>query len=116
MKTTVLPPAWVIVYGALPVRFEPDVVLLDVREYDEWRSGHAEEAQHIPMGEVPARMGEIDTDKDVFVICHSGGRSHRVATYLRRNGYEASNVDGGMLAWVRAGRPVIGVDGAFGTV
>jgi len=102
--------------AALPARFAADVVLLDVREHDEWRRGHAEEAQHIPMGEVPGRIGEIDIDKEIFVICHSGGRSQRVATYLRRSGYEASNVDGGMLAWVCAGRPVIGADGAPGTV
>ena len=102
--------------SALPPVFGEAAVLLDVREDDEWRLGHAPGAQHIPMGDVPARIGEIDPDKDLFVICHSGGRSHRVALYLQRNGYEAANVDGGMLAWVEAGRPVVTDDGAPGAV
>lgn len=83
------------------------VRLLDVREDDEWAAGHIDGAQHIPMGDVPARLGELDADDPVLVICHAGGRSERVARYLNRNGYEASNVDGGMLAWVQAGKPVV---------
>ena len=41
------------------------------------------------------------------MICHAGGRSIRVALYLQRNGFEPVNVDGGMLAWAQAGRPVV---------
>lgn len=82
------------------------VVLLDVREDDEWQSGHAAGAQHIPMGDVPSRLGEIDADATLYVICHAGGRSLKVSQYLARNGYEPINVTGGMLAWVGAGRPV----------
>ena len=102
--------------SALPPEFGEAAVLLDVREDDEWQLGHAPGAQHIPMGDVPARIGEIDPDKDLFVVCHAGGRSHRVALYLQRNGYDAANVDGGMLAWARAGRPVVTDDGAQGAV
>lgn len=102
--------------SALPPEFGEAAVLLDVREDDEWRLGHAPDAQHIPMGDVPARIGEIDPDKELFIVCHSGGRSHRVALYLQRIGYEASNVDGGMLAWARAGRSVVTDDGAPGAV
>ena len=53
-----------------PSEFGESAVLLDVREDDEWQRGHAPDAQHIPMGDVPARIDEIDPDKDLFVICH----------------------------------------------
>ncbi len=100
----------------LPTSFGGAVVLLDVREDDEWRRGHAPGAQHIPMGDVPARMAEIDADAELFVICLAGGRSQRVAQYLARNGYEAANITGGMLAWARSGRPVVTEEGGVGTL
>ncbi|MGB0972888.1 MAG: rhodanese-like domain-containing protein [Mycobacterium sp.] len=100
----------------LPTSFGPAVVLLDVREDDEWQRGHAPGAQHIPMGDVPARMAEIDSDAELYVICLAGGRSQRVAQYLARNGYEAANIAGGMLAWARAGRPVVTEEGGAGTL
>jgi rhodanese-related sulfurtransferase len=100
----------------VPVTFDQSAMLLDVREDDEWQRGHAEGALHIPMGDVPARMAEIDTDAALFVVCHAGGRSQRVAHYLARNGYEPINVAGGMLAWAGAGRAVVTDDGSAGTV
>lgn len=102
--------------GAVPTAFDGSAVLLDVREDDEWQRGHAAGAQHIPMGDVAARMAEIDPDAELYVVCHAGGRSLRVAQYLARNGYTPVNVDGGMLAWVGAGRPVITPDGTPGSI
>ncbi len=100
----------------LPTDFEPGTVLLDVREHDEWRQGHAAGALHIPMGEVPARVSEVDPRAKLYVICKVGGRSQKVAQYLARNGYEPINVSGGMLAWANAGRPVVTDDGGPGSV
>jgi rhodanese-related sulfurtransferase len=100
----------------VPVTFGDSVVLLDVREDDEWQQGHVEGAQHIPMGDVPARIAEIDGDATLYVMCHAGGRSQRVAQYLARNGFEPINVTGGMSAWAAAGRPVVTDDGGVGTV
>ena len=100
----------------VPTSFDESVVLLDVRENDEWQRGHAEGAQHIPMGEVPARIGEIDPGAKLFVVCHLGGRSLRVARYLAQNGYEPINVCGGMQAWAEAGRPVVTDGGGVGTI
>lgn len=113
MDDTAVPQAAI---GDVPTTFDESVVLLDVREDDEWQRGHAPGAQHIPMGDVPARMAEIDTDAQLYVICHAGGRSQRVAQYLVRNGYEPVNVSGGMLAWAHAGRPVVTDAGGAGTV
>ncbi len=100
----------------LPTEFGSAALLLDVREDDEWSRGHAAHALHIPMGEVPVRLAEVDPDADVFVICHAGGRSQRVAQFLQHNGYRPANVNGGMLAWAAAGRPVVTDTGAPGTV
>lgn len=88
-----------------------DATLLDVREEGEWAAGHAPDALHVPMGEVVARLGEITAHADggtLYVICKSGGRSAQVTAYLAQQGLEAVNVDGGMLAWQSAGRPLSG--------
>lgn len=96
----------------LPTELSESVILLDVRENEEWQQGHAPGAVHIPMAEVPSRIGEIDADADLYVVCKAGGRSLRVVEYLAQIGYEATNVDGGMSAWQQAGRPLVRDDGA----
>lgn len=89
-----------------------DGLLLDVREDNEWAAGHAEGALHIPMSEFVARFGEVteavaDGGRQAFVICRVGGRSAQVTQYLVQQGIDAVNVDGGMLAWEGAGRPMV---------
>jgi rhodanese-related sulfurtransferase len=100
----------------VPTSFDESVVLLDVREDDEWQRGHAPGALHMPMGEVSARIGEIDAGATLFVVCHLGGRSLRVAQYLAQNGYTPVNVSGGMQAWADSGRPVVTDGGGVGTI
>jgi rhodanese-related sulfurtransferase len=84
-----------------------DGILLDVRENDEWAAGHAEHALHIPMGEIVGRIAEVPDGGTVHVICRVGGRSAQVAQYLIAQGVDAVNVDGGMLGWEAAGRPIV---------
>lgn len=100
----------------VPAEPDPSVVLLDVREDDEWQRGHVAGAVHVPMGEIPARMAQLSPDPTYYVMCHLGGRSQRVAQYLARNGYRVANVSGGIQAWADAGRPVITDAGGAGTV
>ncbi|HEY1842438.1 MAG TPA: rhodanese-like domain-containing protein [Mycobacterium sp.] len=102
--------------GGLPAEFGPAAVLLDVREDDEWSRGHAADARHIPMGEVPARFDEIDRSATLYVVCKAGGRSAKVAQLLAQHGYEPINVNGGMLAWAESGRPVVTDDGGAGSI
>jgi rhodanese-related sulfurtransferase len=83
------------------------VVLLDVREDDEWAAGHAAQAMHIPMGEVAGRLAELPADANLFVVCRLGGRSAKVTAYLNANGWDAVNVDGGMRSWADTGRPLV---------
>lgn len=83
------------------------VLLLDVREDDEWAAGHAPNALHIPMSELAARLGELPQDDNLFVVCRGGGRSSRVTAYLNANGWDAVNVAGGMTSWAASGRPMV---------
>ena len=88
-----------------------DAVVLDVREDDEWVTGHIDGATHIPMGEVPARLEELPEADPLYVTCRGGGRSARVAAWLTANGYDAVNVGGGMGEWEAAGRPMVSETG-----
>lgn len=77
-----------------------DVLLLDVREPDEWAAGHAPGAVHIPLGEIPTRLDELpETDEPLAVVCRSGGRSQRAVQWLVQQGFDVVNVEGGMRAW-----------------
>lgn len=103
-----------------PVFTLPDgVVLLDVREDDEWRAGHAPQAVHVPMGQVPQRLEEIVAafpDPPVHVVCRSGLRSAQITAYLAARGLDAVNVEGGMESWLADGRPLVAETSASPTV
>jgi rhodanese-related sulfurtransferase len=79
-----------------------DLLVLDVREAGELaRAAFPFPVLHIPMGELPARIGELPTAGAIVCACHSGGRSASVVQFLRRQGFDAVNLDGGILAWAR---------------
>ena len=83
-------------------------VLLDVREPWEWQTARIEGARHIPMREVPARVGEIERDREVVALCHHGGRSQQVAMFLEKNGFaKVHNLVGGVDAWSRTVDPAV---------
>ncbi len=87
--------------------------LLDVREDDEWAAGHIPDAVHIPMSGLLDRVAEVPKDGDVVVVCKVGARSAQVAAYLRQHGWtNVSNLDGGVVDWVRAGKPFVTDTGA----
>jgi sulfur-carrier protein adenylyltransferase/sulfurtransferase len=87
-----------------------DVVLVDVREPHEWNAGHVEAAQHIRLAELPNRLSEIPKDRDVVMICRSGGRSEHARQYLAQAGYaRVRNMVGGMMRWAREVDPNVRV-------
>ena len=82
-------------------------LLIDVREPDEWQSGHAPGAKHLPLGQLGRRLAELPGDKELITVCRSGSRSSLAAAQLRRAGFvRVRNMTGGMVAWSRAGLPV----------
>ena len=76
-----------------------DFTLLDVRENEEIAIAKIQSSTHIPMGQIVDRIDEIDKNKPVIVMCHSGGRSARVCVYLAENGYDVTNLAGGINSW-----------------
>ena len=75
--------------------------LLDVREAPELAICQLPGNVHIPMSQLQARIDELDSYKqnDIVVYCRSGGRSAQCVQYMRRLGYKAINLAGGILAW-----------------
>jgi rhodanese-related sulfurtransferase len=103
--------------SALPVNIDvaeayalssnPDVYMIDVREQDEYDSGHIPDIHLLPMSTLEDNLDQIPTDKTVVVTCHTGNRSNQVTQYLRANGYNnVHNMNGGISEWEAAGYPV----------
>lgn len=88
----------------LPDPLPDDLTVLDVREDDEWAAGHLHGATHIPLRQLPGRVEEVPADDQVLVYCKSGGRSAQATAFLQNAGVDAVNLDGGVIAWERAGR------------
>jgi rhodanese-related sulfurtransferase len=82
-----------------------DLVLVDVRERPEWRTGVVTGALRIPLQELSRRTGELPREKTVAFLCRSGHRSLLAARHARRHGIDAASIRGGMLAWSDAGLP-----------
>lgn len=76
-----------------------NINLIDVREDFEVEEGKIKEATHIALGEVEARVDELDKNKHYYLICRSGARSGNAAQFLSEKGYDVTNITGGMLAW-----------------
>ena len=85
--------------------------VLDVREHVEWVHGHIEGAQHIPLRELPERLDEVPTEQTI-VVCTVGARSARAVAWLGQHGRPAVNLDGGMVDWADAGRPMVSETGS----
>jgi len=84
-------------------------LLVDVREKNEWDSGHMPGAVWIPMSEIPNRLSELPRGRDLIFTCRSGRRSGEIKRYLiEEHGYDrVHNLLGGILAWATDGLSVV---------
>jgi glyoxylase-like metal-dependent hydrolase (beta-lactamase superfamily II)/rhodanese-related sulfurtransferase len=107
---------WAMLTSSLPVDVvgidaidsaPPNVLLLDVREPEEFARGHVPNAVNFPQADLATRLEEIPRDRPIMTICQSGMRSLRSAQFLRQQGFEdVASVAGGTAEWRAAGRPV----------
>lgn len=82
--------------------------LLDVREPWEVEKSRIEGSKHIPMGEIPTRVQELDPDEHIIVVCHHGMRSLSVTNWLRQQGFEkVQSMRGGIDGWARTVDPKV---------
>ena len=89
---------------------EEKFYLLDVRTPDEHAIVSLPEATLIPMQEIVDRVGELEAYRQdrIVVFCHLGGRSQRVAMWLREQGFDrAQNMSGGIDAWTQQVDPAL---------
>lgn len=93
----------------------PGLAVLDVREPLEWQHGHIEGAVHVPLMELPQRFQELPVGP-LLVVCRVGARSAQATAYLAQQGLDATNLDGGMLDWAEAGRPMVSETGTTAQV
>src|SRR3954466_1097867 len=101
-------PAELAAWNADAARRKP--VMLDVREPWEFETCSIQGSLHIPMGEIPARVDEVERSGDVVVICHHGGRSMQVAMFLEKQGFSGvCNLTGGVDAWAKTVDPAMPV-------
>jgi len=75
------------------------ILVLDVREPEEYEEGHIPGAILAPISDFMNHMHHIKKDKHYYVVCHSGARSQTVSEYLGKLGYQVTNVMGGMSTY-----------------
>lgn len=102
------PVAEVDVQSMPSVMRDPGVQVVDCRTEREWKSGHLDGAKLMPLGSLGGRMGSLDQDQPVIVVCKSGHRSAIAARQLTDAGFaDVKSLKGGVDAWKRAGHPLV---------
>ncbi|PRR80383.1 rhodanese-like domain-containing protein [Clostridium vincentii] len=81
------------------------IELIDIREDYEYKSGSIKSAKNIPMGKLLNEADKyLNKDKEYYIMCQSGGRSSRACNSLAREGFNVTNVSGGMGSYVGSKR------------
>ena len=73
--------------------------VIDVREVEEVEAGRIPGVTHIPLGLLEFRMHELDKKTPYIMVCRSGGRSGQATAFLEAQGFDVTNMSGGMLEW-----------------
>ena len=90
----------------LAARLTDGAELIDVREPVEYEEAHVPGAKLLPLSDLADNVDEVPADRPVLLICKSGGRSMRAAEFLTTRGRDVTNVAGGTMAWMAAGRDI----------
>jgi rhodanese-related sulfurtransferase len=93
-----------------------EALFLDVRKSHEYDAGHIPGALWLPLRDLPARLDHLDRRVPVVTTCQVGQRSGVAADFLRDQGFDAHNLEGGLDAWVAGGFPLVSSDGRSGRV
>ena len=104
--------------GELPFELPPeraaellvagDVELIDVREPHEREAGHIPGSRHVELATLADSADALPADRPIVFQCRVGARSAMAAFAFRRAGFDAHNLDGGIVAWAERGLPVDG--------
>ncbi len=88
---------------------EPGTVIVDVREDNEYQSGHIPDSIHIPLSAFKSRIDELNKykAKNIILGCRSGSRSGRACNILKKHGFDkVHNMHGGVMAWEKENLPM----------
>jgi rhodanese-related sulfurtransferase len=102
------------VFGLASQFAQQGLVLIDVRQPDEYLELHVPGARLLPLAQLSSHLDQLPEDQRVYLICATGRRSRRAAEWLAEQGRDAVSVAGGTVAWVRAGLPVHRGNGCCG--
>jgi rhodanese-related sulfurtransferase len=81
-------------------------LIIDVREPNEYAQLRAKGAVLLPLGRLNGRVKDLPRDRELLLMCRTGGRSANATQFLAANGFEnVTNVSGGIMAWHKAGLP-----------
>jgi rhodanese-related sulfurtransferase len=81
-------------------------MVIDVRQPEEYRTGHIAAAKLIPLDELKQRLNELPKNREIFCVCASGSRSRSATKILVGAGYNVFDMKGGMGMWQKSGLPV----------
>lgn len=96
-------------HAAMQLINHKNALVLDVREEQEFKSGHILNAKWIPLGKLAERLGELEKyrERPILAVCRSGHRSGIACAILGKNGFaQAYNLGGGVTAWQKANLPL----------
>ena len=86
---------------------EKTLRVIDVRQPAEIAAGTVPNAEAMPMHTIPLRMGELNKDEKLVLVCRSGARSAQACAFLQQQGFdEVYNLRGGMMGWAGSGLPI----------
>ena len=88
-----------------------DAELIDVRMDYEFEAGHVQGSRNIELNELTGQAESLPRDRTIVFLCRSGNRSGMAAEAFRQAGFDAHNMEGGLLAWTEQGLPIDPADG-----